>query len=585
MTHASVLEQQLAALATGLCLDAGIRLAVAGESWSYDAWRRILTVAETDLSRHGGDWCAGRLVNEVGHYWLTRHDLFRVALSSAPIARVVMDALDDDRVDRWMVSRYPGAAAWLSRVHETVDGPPAEPLPLVISFARQCGLEPGRGHRPAPYPLHPLVVAALDETRVARRAYGGIAPSTQVGQVDAAEARRRYVEDVVPRLIRPLWLPAPFEAETRLRALEALQLAEAEILPVAERLLQLDCDGAARWLAEHPDQARAAADGQPCEGLPWGDPAEGDGHPQGDLAELARDLLERFGEAQGEERLCQRSGPPRPMPPGRGRRVGIGGNGPLDLPPPRPTDYRKALARMAPQIDQLVDQLQRVLRPRQRLGQRSGYPSGRSVDLRRLMSFEADPRQYNKLWVRSTIPERRRVAFSLLVDLSGSMSGNKADVAMLGTVLLAETLHRLEVPFAINGFQADVIPFADFFDPFDEKMRTTIASLPSQIAGCNDDGPCLLKVSEALLDQAVEERFMLVVSDGQPSETSTSEQDLRDAIATLTASEVPLHLFGIGLGPDTQHVTGYYPECVASVPTGRFADEIGQLIARGLGVA
>jgi cobalamin biosynthesis protein CobT len=40
-----------------------------------------------------------------------------------------------------------------------------------------------------------------------------------------------------------------------------------------------------------------------------------------------------------------------------------------------------------------------------------------------------------------------------VVDLSGSMHGPKTDAAQAGTVLMAEALHRLGIPFAINGFQ------------------------------------------------------------------------------------------------------------------------------------
>ncbi len=146
------MEQQLAALAAGLCHDAGIRLQVRGDRWYYDPWRRILNVSESSLQGLGEDWCAGRLVNEVGHYWLTRHDLFHIDFPSIQVARSVLDGLEDARVDGWMMKRYPGARAWLGRVYATQNRPSAKQLPLVLLFAREASCEPGRNWLPAHYP-------------------------------------------------------------------------------------------------------------------------------------------------------------------------------------------------------------------------------------------------------------------------------------------------------------------------------------------------------------------------------------------------------------------------------------------------
>ena len=592
------LEQRLAALATGLCHDAGIQLRVHGDQWSYDPWHRTLTVSESSLAMLGEDWCAGRLANEVGHYWLTRHDLFRPEFSSQPIARRLLDALDDPRVNGWMGARYPGSLAWTERVQETLDTPPRKPTPLVMRFVRECGLEAGRGWELTQAPLPPPVLEALDATRDARRRYAAIAPPVSVGDAQSVDATRAYVQEVVPRMLRPFFfMPAPYEAEVRLRALQALALAEEEIFPVAEALMKMDQQSAAQWLAQNPDQARQAQTGQGQPQVPWGQPPRPGQPAPLAMRRLAQQLLEGVDQPQDTQRLVDTENAPSPGQPRRQRRGRPGqrpprqmprGRGPgssLEVRTPTPSDYDAARRKMAAQIDDLVTRLERVLQPRQKLRRRAGYPSGRQVHVKSLMAFEADPRLYNRIWMRSTVPERRRVAFSLLVDLSGSMDGEKADTALLGTVLLVETLIRLNVPFAVNGFQADIIPFANFNDPFDSVMRRKLATIPSRADNANDDGPCLLKASEALMEQSVDERFMIVVSDGMPSERDSSEQDLRDAIAHLSSDSTPLHLVGIGLGSGTEHVTDFYPDAQASVPVDKFSEVIGGLIARGLNVA
>src|SRR5262249_52773472 len=109
--------------------------------------------------------------------------------------------------------------------------------------------------------------------------------------------------------------------------------------------------------------------------------------------------------------------------------------------------YQKARTLVAGQVEGLVREMERIIRPRRRLAARAGFPSGQKLDLRRAMAFDADPRRYDRLWQRPSIPRRRDTAFLLLVDLSGSMRGNKTEAALAGTLLLAESLSRLETPF------------------------------------------------------------------------------------------------------------------------------------------
>src|SRR5262249_49054175 len=231
-----------------------------------------------------------------------------------------------------------------------------------------------------------------------------------------------------------------------------------------------------------------------------------------------------------------------------------------------------------------------LLKPRKRLRESSGHPSGHRLDMRRVMSFDADPRTWDKLWRRKNIPDRFNTAISLLVDLSGSMRGPKTDAAVAGTVLLAQTLHRLQVPFAVNGFQDVLIAFCDFHEGLNSRVRDAIGEMPQEVEGCrnggnnapsyNDDGPCVRQAAEQLLNHAADDRMLIVVSDGLPEGRHSSEKDLRDAIPDVSA-EPRLKMIGIGLGPDTGHVRSYYPHSIANVAVDRFAAEIADLL-RGI---
>ena len=252
--------------------------------------------------------------------------------------------------------------------------------------------------------------------------------------------------------------------------------------------------------------------------------------------------------------------------------------------------YAAALDRVAPQIDQLGARLDLLLLPRKRMRARTGYASGQRLDLRSVMNSEANPRLGHRIWSRRTIPDRRQAVFSLLVDLSGSMEGAKAAHALLGTVLLAETLHRLNIRFEINGFQDCLIPLCTFASPLDAAARQAISELEREVAGTrsgghnqpayNDDGPCVEGAAMRLLAEAATDRLLIVVSDGMPAGHHSGDGELRAAVAKLR--DEPLELIGVGLGPDTSHVRSYYDEAIADVPLHGFAEQIGDLLARVL---
>jgi cobalamin biosynthesis protein CobT len=219
----------------------------------------------------------------------------------------------------------------------------------------------------------------------------------------------------------------------------------------------------------------------------------------------------------------------------------------------------------------------------------AGFSSGHRVDIRRLMQFQADPRRYRELWRRKSLPERRDACFSLLVDLSVSMDGSKAEAALAGTVLLCETLARLGVRFAVNGFQDRLIPFVDFGDDWSHAVRGHLPGMVLETTGNrpgghnqpgnNDDGPCLLAAAAALTSHA--SRVLVVISDGEPNGTNSGPEDLRRAVADL-ARAGEIELVAIGLGPETAHVRSYYPRSVANVPASELAGRVGRVIEEAL---
>jgi hypothetical protein len=531
----------------------------------------------------------------------------------------LLNGIEDPRVNTWIRQRYPGTAPWLRTVGDTdMHSPERPPLPDVLAFGFESAREEWLDWAPA-YSvgtLHPRLMAALDRTRESRRAYAETTlPRADLDPLPLGRGLiRRYCLEVWPRMSHdaPLSLPSAREQAVRLKVLEAMELAAAEILPVARELLEGDIARLTAILRPDRHLQREAAEAVRGGANPLllqaiflraqnqEVPADAP-PPTEDLRKLAMELIEAWLAAwRGGNRSSPLMGPGDGRPGESRDGPGMGGRPLPPLEPPKPlprlpavdTSYEKALQQVASQIELLTRRIEDVLRPARRLREGRDFPSGSKLNMRRVMSWEADPRLYDKLWLRKTIPLRRGTAMSLLVDLSGSMRGEKAAAALAGTVLVSEALNRLGVPFAVNGFQDVVIPFCDFGEGLIPEVRAAIGQLPNEVDGnrpggnnqprWNDDGPCLLEAAEGLLDRSETDRVLIVVSDGRPEGRRSNEADLRKAIESLRALGRDLTLVGLGLGPGTDHVTRYYPESIANIPVARFADEIGGLLQRTL---
>src|SRR5262245_19234949 len=613
-------SHQLSALAAGLCQDAGICVEVSERTWAWDPVRRVIYVAADDLARKGPVYCAAVLAHEVSHYFISRYHLIPLEFPSKPALAHLLNAIEDPRVNTWIKRRYPGTGRWLQKLTENdANVPLTGRMPDFLLFCLECAREELRGWQPALEGAVPGAIAgALHRTRQARIAFAATLPPDHLRPgPDDADLTDRYRFNVWPALIPRAQLDMPTRREqlVRVRVLDALRIAERDILPVASELLDHDLARVVAWLgadAQRQQRTENTLSGGSDQQLREifseamnASPADGE-QPLAlrDLAIRTFDAWMRStgeclggpgasqpltagsfpGTPTGEDARLRGGRIPRSRLPGR-----RGRQRPLRLPPPQ-TLYDQAFARIADQVNQLVASIEDLLRPRRRLRELSGYPSGHRLDLRRVMSFEADPRTWHELWMRKSIPRRHNTAIGLLVDLSGSMRGPKTEAAIAGTILLAETLHRLQVPFAITGFQDNLIPFCDFFDGLTARVRDALGEMPHEVEGCrksgnnnpsyNDDGPCLKEAADHLLKCPADDRMLIVVSDGLPEGRRSTEKDLREAVASLSVDPT-LKLIGVGLGPDTGHVKEYYPHSVANVPVNRFAAEIAELL-RGI---
>lgn len=193
----------------------------------------------------------------------------------------------------------------------------------------------------------------------------------------------------------------------------------------------------------------------------------------------------------------------------------------------------------------------------------------------------------NRIFETVQLPEKKDYVFTLLVDLSGSMQGNKIKETFKAVVLLSEVLNRLGIKNEILGFQDEVIIFKEFSQDMNDQIRKKISGMLLEVdndnpgghnrKSYNDDGPCLLEASEGLEKQPGKEKFLLVLSDGLPEGRRSDEGDLKRAVKKIMAT-TGQKLVAAGLGPDTGHVKEYYPTSLPNINVQKLAETLGGLL-------
>ena len=603
--------RELRLLASGLCHDAAIRVEETESHWAWSPADRTILVARDDLQRRGIHVCAGIIAHEVGHALISRYVLFDHRLPGTLPVNLLLNAVEDPRAELFMAGRYPGTRAWTAEACRQM-APPSPAgidtlsMPLIAQFMLVAA---GNHHDAWTVPTHawvaPPVRDALAATVDARRSYAvGYQPN---GILEPGD-RDGYAAFVAPALLDTHNVAgSDREVEVQIQAYLAYQHFVSHIVPVLESLWARDVAIVSRFLQEHPYHVDAYHDGDASQrrDLAVGavrraiaratktsgfDPAA-----SGEFDATAVDMLRAYLHREPPRSsplvdVSVREGSPR------------SGGAPKAQPPrPRPpsaegtSSYREAATVAGPLIDALVSELDRILSPRAKLGQRTGYRSGTRADLRAVMTAEARGDGYERLWVRRTVPDRRRAAFLLLVDLSGSMRGTKIEAALQGTVLFAETCHRLKIPCAVRGFQDAVIPILSFHDRLNDATRASIGAMPLEVVGkrrdghnrpeANDDGPCVLEAANDLMAFPADDRVLLVVSDGQPAGTHSDARDLHATVTKIRTRMPSIAMVGIGIGEEAGCVKGFYPdrvvvESVEALPRNLSA-VLRRLIARG----
>ncbi len=243
----------------------------------------------------------------------------------------------------------------------------------------------------------------------------------------------------------------------------------------------------------------------------------------------------------------------------------------------------------------MENELRAIFRARRERRWETGKKSGPTINIQHRIGEIAQgiPAIDSRAWQRREKPAEKDYAISLLVDLSGSMQGENINETFKAVIALAEVLNRLSIKTEILGFNDRIYEYQRFDEQMSNQIRENMGGMLKEVhdsgggdqkARWNDDGWALTQASDRLAHQKEAEKFLIVLSDGEPIESPIhprKQYELSSMVAQIIKN-TRQKLIGLGIGPNTEHVRSYYPNSLVSSDVSEMAENLAALIKEAI---
>ena len=219
-----------------------------------------------------------------------------------------------------------------------------------------------------------------------------------------------------------------------------------------------------------------------------------------------------------------------------------------------------------------------LLQQREDVIQRGMY-GGTRLDVR------AIPRGDGKIFGRKRIADTADLAVGILLDESGSMSGDKIIQTRNMAIIMEDFCRKAGIPLAIIGHtesrQTELFEYIAFDKRHD---KTRLASI--QARSCNRDGYALRYVAELMRDRPEEDKLLFIISDGQPNGSNgycgeTAYKDLREV--KRDCARWGISLFAGAIDEDKDIIEEIYGDGYLNITNlGKLPDMLSRLIMKRL---
>jgi len=231
-----------------------------------------------------------------------------------------------------------------------------------------------------------------------------------------------------------------------------------------------------------------------------------------------------------------------------------------------PGTYAKYRAEVSTVSQKLEQELRRIFEARKAVKIEPGQRSGLGVDIPTRITEVARgvPAPLTRAFTKTTLPTEKDYFIETLLDLSGSMRGDKIKHLLRAAISIAEPLNRLNVSYELHGFNQYLYPLKGADEKLGEDSRERIGGILKEVskpaAQFNDDGWAVSECATDIKKRREQVKILLVISDGSPipsSDHSGQEYDLKSIVSEIERGG-DIIIVGIGIGAGTESVAQYY---------------------------
>lgn len=575
-------------------------------------WRYIfkpvnkIEVDPVDVAEKGLDYCFGVIAHEGAHRKVSRTDFIPKRIWQEMGFSFLMNAVEDPRVNNWVSGKYDGARDWLERVYaedlpteDRIDKKAREKLGYTPKHI-QFGLEVIRYWHTGKFSekLPEEIKEALDKTiEYAKLAYETLPEKdpTEEDIKDKAQLMYKVVYSAIWPEYQKLVDKAFDDEALRQMLKDMIENGEIEISDDAKGAggEPLPLDQLPKDLREQlKKKIKEKLDGMSEEErkkFEEGAEKEAEENLDGLESDLNKEIKGKFSEqpeTKAEEReRKEREAKEKEEAARRAKEIREAKREVEKKLEAERNEYDKALAAVKPYVDKVAEDIINLFITTRFPRWRTKFP-GQKLRLKGAMDWRAR-KEYRELFEERLPAERKDYTFLLLVDLSGSMKGQKIEETFKGAVLFAEALNRVAstlggIKVAIYGFQDELIPYKSFSEELNDALRHKMSMMKREIknqgehnqSGYNNDGYCLDCASRILGETKSKNQFLFVLSDGQPEGDDVHrvpkyrelnlDAELKAVVEDISAVGRQ-KLLGIGLGPGTEHVANFYSDKLPGV--------------------
>lgn len=558
-----------------------------------------IEVDPDDIKRKGLDYCFGVIAHEGAHRRVSRMDFISKEQWQEPGFSYLMNAVEDPRVNNWVGRKYEGAADWLEKVYEEdlpvegrIDERAREKMgytPKHIQFGSEVirywhtgkfsedllddvreVLESTNEHAQKAYVILPGKEPAEDEIVKKAKLMFGIVRS-KIWPEYKKLVDKAVDDETLRQMIKEMIEEGELEGEGEPLPLE--QMPE-DTRKEIEKKLKEKLEG---MTEEERDKILSEAEKKAKELLD---------ELESDLDKTIRGKFSDQPETKAEEKeRVEAEIKEAEEAKKRAKELADARKEFTKKLEAEKDDYQRAFEEVKPYIDKVAEDLMNIFITKRFPQYRRGFP-GQKLRLKGAMKYEGQ-RDYKELFERRQPDERPDYRFLLLVDLSGSMGGQKIEETFKGAVLFAEALAKVgatlgTVKVAIYGFQNELIRYKDFDSGLDDKIRKKMSVMKREVSnqgehnqsGYNNDGYCVDNASTILRQQEGGNKFLVVLSDGIPEGDRyhrvpryaglDQNEELMRVVKDISDTG-DQYILGVGLGSGTEHVSNFYKSDLPNV--------------------